>query len=374
MHSLIIQGQRGLFQLSDPRPVLNRSTTGPDEYTDAWSMDYEDDLTEGQAHPYRAGLILRRLALTEDVPCQRNPTTNDRMRPGIYLADATWEGSYDNSKPDKLLASTELRTLRQQWESFTETRLSWHAAPKYCTATATDNVWTCTAHGFANGRAIGFIGLYGSPGVACHSAAALSARYFVVNRTANTFQIAASPGGSVEDVLADTGGYVLPVEYLPGIAHAEMTGMFLDTVQLRKTSNDGWHTADCNYVGIRLIKPHHRVISVGGQQLSSSGPIQVIMPGGWSDARYTNWQLPKVEVIDTTLTTSAPATGSLPTFAFPPNTPPVQSLTFWGDDLVYNYPYGWVLQKSEMVDSLSSAITLHLQRNTYEYIPPIMLR
>lgn len=363
------------FRLSGPThpPVIRRSRSEVDSMDDAWQSPLENDpaLMPGAVHPLYPGLILDACTATEEIPEVLDGTLTNL---GAYLYECQWKGSVDNSKPDKLLSSTEFRTIRQNWETFTEQRLSWHARPKIVTGTASTDTFSCPGHGFSDYRPIAFIALSGSPNITSLTASGLAAVYYVVNKTTDTFQVTDYPGNAVVNITADTSGYVLPVEYLPGIAHFEMTGMFLDTVQLRKTSNDGWHAADCNYIGQRLTKPHHRIISVGGQQFSSSSPIQVIMPAGWTDPRYTNWQLPKVEVIDTVLTTTAPSTATLPAFSTPPNAPPVLSITFWGTELTYNYPYGWCLMKSEMVDSISSAITLHLQRNTYEYVPPIMLR
>lgn len=369
---LVIQGRRGLFQLSEPRPQIVRSQSGPDRYSDRWSMDYLSDLSEGQVHPNYPGLILRQFAAEEDVPAVLTDAGN---RPGIYLADCEWEGSIDNSKPEKILGTSETRLLKPNWETFTERRLSWHAMPKAITGTASTDVIACTAHGLSAGRAVALVNLTGGAGLTGRSTSALGSIYYVINPNPNDLQLASTPGGSAVNFTTNiTTGYIVPIEYLPGTAHPSLPQMYLDQVALNQTAEDDWRISDCTYIGQRTTRPYHRIITVNGQKVNSSGPIQVIAPFGWSDARYTDWEIPRIQVIDTAVTTTPPATGSLPAFDTPPSAPSVMSLSFWGDSLVYSYPYGWTLMAQNTLDTLSSGITLYLVQSVYEYRWPILLR
>jgi hypothetical protein len=372
MKPLVIQGRRGLFQLSDPRPVLTRSQTSMDRLTDRWSMDYHDDLSEGQSHPKHPGLILRQFAAEEDVPAL---ITADSRTPGIYLADCEWEGAYDNDKPEKIIGTSETRLLKPQWETFTEGRLSYHAMPKAITGTASTDVIDCPAHGLTDGRRVAFLDLTGGAGLTGQSTSALATPYYVISATADTLQVSTTEGGAAVNFSTNiTAGYLVPVEYLPGSAHPTLPQMFLDNVSLKRTAEDVWHQADCTYIGQRTPRPYHRIITVNGQTVSSSVPIQILLTGGWTDYLYTNFSLPRIVVTDTYVTTSAPATGDFPAFATPPNAPSVMSLTFTGTDFIFNYPYGWTLQASDTIDTLSSGITLNIVRNVYEFVWPALLK
>jgi hypothetical protein len=369
---LMIQGKRGLFQLSDPRPQITRSQASPDRYVDRWSMDYLTDLTEGQLHPSYPGLILRQCAAEEDVPAILTDAGN---RPGIYLADCEWEGSISNSKPEKLLGTTENRQIRPGWETFIEQRLSYHAMPKAITGTHSDDIIACPAHGLAAGRAVALVDLTGGAGLTGRSSSAIGSIYYVINPTADALQVSATSGGSAVDFSSNiTAGFIVPIEYLPGTPHPTLPQMFLDQVSLKRTADDAWQMADCTYVGQRTTRPYHRIITVNGQTVSSSDAIQVLLGGGWTDFRYTNFSLPRVIVTDTRVTTAVPDTAAFPAFETPPDAPGIMSLVFTGTDFIFNYPYGWTLQAADNIDTLSSGITLNLQRKVYEFVWPALLK
>ncbi len=372
MKSLVIQGKRGVFQVSDPRPVLNRTEGGPDRYMDTFSLDYDDDLAPGQVHPLYPGLILREAAITCDVPAV---IAGDQRIPGIYYAECQWDGTTDADKPEKVLSQSETRQLRPQWESFTEQRLTWHAMPKAITGTASTDVIACPAHGLSAGRKVALVDLTGGAGLTSQSSSALATVYYVINANADDLQLSLTVGGSAVNFTTNiTAGSLVPVEYLPGSAHPELPQMYLDSVQLKRGGSSGFHIVDLAYIGKRTPRPYHRITTVNGQQMTSSIPLAIGLSGGWVDERRTNFSLPQISVVDTYVTTDTPATSSVPSISTPPDAPSVPTLTFSGptDNFIWNYPYGWSLMGAPVMDSLSSAISLTLQQKQYSYIWPML--
>jgi hypothetical protein len=69
--------------------------------------------------------------------------------------------------------------------------------PKSCTIAASTDQVTCNAHGFANGDLVVFTALTGGAPLQLNRA------YYVVNAATNTFQVAATPGGSAIDITSD---------------------------------------------------------------------------------------------------------------------------------------------------------------------------
>lgn len=69
--------------------------------------------------------------------------------------------------------------------------------PKNGTASATTDQITVNAHGYANGDLVVFTALTGGAPLQLNRA------YYVVNASTNTFQVAATPGGSAIDITAD---------------------------------------------------------------------------------------------------------------------------------------------------------------------------
>lgn len=59
------------------------------------------------------------------------------------------------------------------------------------TGTHADDTFTCAGHGLNNGDAVIFLGLTNGYGLT-----AGTVRYYVINKTANTFQVSLTPGGS----------------------------------------------------------------------------------------------------------------------------------------------------------------------------------
>lgn len=369
-----LYGETGRFLLSNPPPTVARSRTSIDMRADVWHSPFEDDevLRPGAIHPLYPGLILDTATANEEIPeiLAGAPTGK-----GSYQYDCQWQGSLSNTKPEKLLGTTETRQIRPGWESFIEQRLSYHAMPKAITGTHSDDIIACPAHGLAAGRAVALIDLIGGTGLTGRSSTAIGLTYYVINPGTDTLQVSATSGGSAVNFGSDiSAGYIVPIEYLPGTPHPTLPQMFLDQVSLKRTAEDAWHMADCAYVGQRTTRPYHRIITVNGQTVSSSEAIQVLLSGGWTDFRYTNFSLPRVILTDTRITTSAPDTGAFPAFETPPDAPSIMSLVFTGTDFIFNYPYGWTLQAADNIDTLSSGITLNLQRKVYEFVWPALLK
>jgi hypothetical protein len=141
--------------------------------------------------------------------------------------------------------------------------------------------------------------------------------------------------------------------------------------------NNDWAIADCVYRGYEEAKPYHRMITVNGQQFSASEPITMSLPGGWDDARYTNFQLPEIVVTDTYLTGS----GTLPTNAVPSrdtpeNAPSIRTIVLTDDteDLTWNYPYGWSIVGTPHQATLNNKISAMVYQVVYRYIWPVMFR
>jgi hypothetical protein len=81
------------------------------------------------------------------------------------------------------------------------------------TASASTNVLTSTAHGFANGDAVQFSDLAGGAPLA------IETTYYVRDVTTNTFKLAFTPGGTVLDITSDlTAGYVFPLDHITDVA------------------------------------------------------------------------------------------------------------------------------------------------------------
>lgn len=287
------------------------------------------------------------------------------------------EGSLDQSYPTKTLSRGKRRTIEAGWDERTVRYLSWHAAWKACTGVATSNVISCAAHGFANGRRVYFARLTGGAGLTPQSASSLGVPYFVINRTADTFQVSTTFGGGAVDFTTDmTAGEVIAGEFALGSPHPSYPYMHLCELTVQDDNND-WATADCVYRGYEEAKPYHRIITVNGQQFSASEPITMSFPGGWDDPRYTNFHLPEVVVTDTYLV----GTGTLPTNAVPSrdtpeNAPSIRTIVLTDDteDLTWNYPYGWSVIGTPQQATLNNKIAAMVYQVVYRYIWPVMFR
>lgn len=340
---------------------LRRSLGNVDSLSGDYKCALSTTLNVGDAVPGYPGMVIMDL---------------DETNSGIsheYSIQA--EGSLDNSSPTKLLSRGESRSIGPTFETFSEQYLSWQTARKAITGVAATDVITSTAHGYSDTQKVVLLSLSGGDGLTSQSASAIGVIYYVRDATTDTFKLASTSGGSAIDFTTDiTAGYVIDAQFCPGTVHPDWPAMYLTNVSLQDT-NTPWRKADCQYVGMMWAKPYHRVITVNGQQFSSSEPITVDLSGGWpSTARYTNFILPEVVVTDTVVETSAPSTSSVPTINTPPNAPTIQSLTLSATNLTYNYPYGWSLVDVSNVETLNSGITVYINRKVWRYIWPVMFR
>jgi hypothetical protein len=110
--------------------------------------------------------------------------------------------------------------------------------------TATDLV-TRTAHGYSNGMIIRFSEITSTSGISTQI------NYYVVNATANTFQVSLTSGGSAIDLVTDGSGYILPykqviVTITPVTGGANLTAVNLNVKHNQtnlQTYSSGW--LDC---------------------------------------------------------------------------------------------------------------------------------
>jgi hypothetical protein len=373
----IITGLRGTFQLSNPPPRFAFSRASVDTLEDAWHSDRLDNttLTEGSPHPLYPGLILDQARFVEEVP-ESEPGT------GSYTVECAWLGNARSQTigegPTKTLSRGKRRTIEAGWDERTVRYLSWHAAWKACTGDAGSNVITCAAHGFPNGKRVYFARLSGGAGLVPQSDSSLGVGYYVINRTSNTFQVSTSVGGGAVDFTSTmTAGEVIAGEFALGSPHPSYPYMHLCELTVQDDNND-WAIADCVYRGYEEAKPYHRMITVNGQQFSSSEPITISLIGGWNDPRNTNFHLPEVVVTDTYLVgTGTLPTGSVPSFGAPANAPFIPNYVITDseiDNLTYNYPYGWTIVSTPHQATLNSQISAMVYQVVYRWIWPVLFR
>jgi len=374
----LIQGRTGTFMRSTPRPTIRISKNDVDERSDTWFADSfpNDLLYEGAPHPHFPGLILDTASFDEI-----NPAFPDSGTPGDYSVDCTWQGSHNSSRPTKITNNGERRTVGEGWDERQVEYLTWAARWKSCTGTASTDRIDCDGHAFTDGTRIVFARLTGGTGITPQSSFSLGTIYFVINATADGFQIALTAGGSAVDITTNlTAGEVIDAQFALGASHPQHATMFLASFEKTDTNTD-WQRVRANYLGLEEAKPYRRMITVNGQQVSSSDKIIWNFTDGWSSPRYSNVQLPQIQVVDTYLTTyytldTATIPYSQGEGGSPPSPPSVRSVFIFGTDdtIVYNWPSGWSSLAEEHVDTLNSQIGVHLKRRVYEYIWPILLR
>jgi hypothetical protein len=371
----IITGQRGTFRLSDPRPRSTFNRTDVDEHDDSWHADRRTNeiLTEGQPHPNYPGLILDSAAFEEEVPEIDGAV-------GSYTVQCKWLGDLRGTQPTKLIARGTERSIGPNFDEVPFTYISWTAEPRAITGTASTDLINLDGNPFLNGQRVVLVEITGGTGLTGQSATSLGTIYYVINRTADNFQLATSAGGSAVNFTTDlTAGYVLDARFALGAVHPDYAAMFLARLSLRDNYTN-WKTANCTYVGKMWDKPYHRLITVNGQQMSSSDKIIWDFTDGWTDARYSNVQLPLIVVTDTYLTTDTLATTTIPYSSgeggTPPSAPSVRSVFIFGDinSIIYNWPNGWSRLDESHVETLNSAITVHIKRRVAQYIWPISLK
>jgi hypothetical protein len=359
--------QHGLknFLLSDPVPELTRSRADIDTLNESWQSDQENAFTEGAPHPERPGMIVDQVRTRIEVP-------------GFsYVHAVTAIGDSRGTRPTKILSRGDTRTLDIGWDEFTIEYLTWEARWKDCTGAASSNILTTsTAHAFREGDRVVFRAVTGGAPLVGFSASALGTTYFVKWLSPTTFQVALTSGGAAVDLTTDlTAGQVIRAEFARGTTHADYANMYL--VDLKRSDEfTDWQRVSVTYRGMMEAKPFKRIITCNQQQISSSDPITVSLPGGWEDARYTAANLPKVVCTDTYLTTDALATDEIPWSeddgATPPDPPDIRSISLTGT-LTWNWPNGWSRVNEEHLDSIP-LVGVNLKRRVTEYVWPAVFR
>lgn len=376
----IIQGAGGCFMLSDPKPQVKIGKQDVDERTDTWFADLcpHPLLVEDAPHPHFPGLILDTASYDETAPAFPAEPGRDAI-PGDYRVSCHWLGDVHGTSPTKLISRGKMRTVGVGFDQFTEKYISWNAEPMAITGTAADNRIVHPGNTFADGDTIAFPRLVGGSLVG-GSTVALPSVYYVLNRTAEGYQVASSPGGSAVSLGTDiTAGYVLDARFCPGCRHPKWPNMYVTSAPTSDNYTQ-WRNVDVTWSGKQFDKPYHRIVTSNGTQMSSSTPIVWDFPGGWTTALYSNVQMPEVGLIDTYLTTDALATDTIPSaeagVGLPPDPPDVASVFLFGTDetIIHNWPNGWSRLGEAHVDTLNSQISVHIKRRDSRYIWPISLK
>lgn len=377
----IIQGRTGTFLLSDPRPRIKIALGDVDEREDTWHADAFPNplLYEGAPHPQFPGLILDTADFDEIAPAFE-PAPGFDGQAGDYRAACRWLGnarSTERDGPTKIIQRGAERSLGPNFDETSLTYLSWVAEPRPITGTASTDTIYLPGNPFANGARVVFPSLTGGTNLASQGLQSLGFPYYVVNRTADSFQVALTAGGSAVDFSSDiTAGHVVDWRFALGSPHPDFPFMFLTRLSLRDNYTS-WKTAACTYQGLTWNRPYHEMVTVNGQQASSSTPITVSLAGGWpSTPRYTTFHLPEIVLTRTYVTANTLPTSTVPTIETPANAPAIQSLVLTGDDdlFTYNYPYGWSFMAAENVDTLNSSISIRIDRYQWRYIWPLTFR
>lgn len=337
-------------------------------------MPAADTLKEGDPHPVLTGCIIDELRV-------RGPFGESGRQ--VWEAEATSLGDARGTQATKVLSRGKTRTLESGWDQRTVRYLSWHADWRGCTAEADDDiVTTLEANGFLTGQRVVFARLTGGAGITPQSSSSLGTIYYWRRLTSTTGTLHptsadASAGTNTVNITTDiTVGEIIAAEFALGATHPDHATLFLCELSLQDENTD-WKVAECVYRGLEEDKAFHRMISVNGQQFSSSEPITISSVGGWEDPRHTNFHLPEVVVTDTYLAGSGTLpTSAVPSFATPPSAPAIPSfvLTDDTDNLTWSYPYGWTCVAAPHQSTLNVLVSAMIYSVVYRYIWPVMFR
>ena len=372
--SCIITGKRGYFQLSTPEPRFSFSRTDVDELDDSWHSDWLDNphLTEGCQHPLYPGKILDTLTPSQEVP-------EFDGNPGSYTFACKWIGDARGKTPTKFIERSKTRTISVGFDQFHEKYISWNAQEMPITGTASTNLIKHAGNTFSNGDAVAFGGVVGSAVVGA-SIGTLPVTYYVINRTADGYQLSATKGGSVFALGTNiTAGYVVDARFMVGTQHPLWPYM-LCTMVAKTDTDTQWSAVDVTYTGVQFGKPCHRVVTCNAVQMSSSDPIAWDFPGGWTTELNSNVQLPEIGCVDTYLSSDTLPTGIVPSASAsvgtPDNPPDLLSISITIDDskLVHNWPNGWSVVDVSHVESLNSLASVSVWRKVWRYIFPVSIK
>ncbi len=124
---------------------------------------------------------------------------------------------------------------------------------------------TLTSHGLANGTAVSFTTINSTTGIATNTT------YYVINATANTFQLSTTPGGAVAPLTTDgTGILNTPIPYATAVSGP--TGTYTVTVPSTATISQGTNQFNIATVGSTgLVSDLSQTFSIN---YDSTNPIQ----------------------------------------------------------------------------------------------------
>lgn len=117
-----------------------------------------------------------------------------------------------------------------------------------------------TAHGYTNGMEISFAEITTTTGITA------TQTYYVVNATADTFQVAATEGGSAIELTNDGSGYILPYKQVIVTVTPTTSGYF-NLVTFRSRHPSLAASSDSGWLDIKCSVPQ------GSFNLSSSSPV-----------------------------------------------------------------------------------------------------
>ena len=376
--SCIITGQRGTFQLALPEPRFNFPRTDIGELDDSWHSDRLDnpDLTEGCMHPMYPGLILDVFTPTLEVP---EFEVDGVKLPGSYTFQCKWIGDARGKSATKFISRSSTRSVGVGFDQFNEKYISWHAEPMAITGTASTNTINHPGNTFTDGLRIAFPKLTGSSLVG-GTFALLPTVYFVINRTADGYQVATTLGGGAVSLGTNiTAGYVVDARFCAGTPHPLWPKMYVSGFVISDNYTN-WKNVDVTYMGMQFAKPIHSVTTCAGVQVSSSTPIAWDFPGGWTTEKNSNVQMPEVCCTETALTDNILASDLVPSstaeVGIPTNAPLIRTVSFSLDEekIVHNWPNGWSILGKSHVDKLNVAIDVSVQRTDWRYIWPILIK
>lgn len=378
--SSIVQGIGGTFRLSEPRPVPAISRTDVDALADHWFSDCFPNplLSEGVAHPFYPGMILDTASFQELTP--PFPAVGDReATKGEYQVSCQWLGDTSGKSATKFISRSSTRSVGVGFDQFNEKYISWHAEPMAITGTASTNTINHPGNTFTDGLRIAFPKLTGSSLVGGTSAL-LPVVYFVINRTADGYQVATTLGGSAVSLGTNiTAGYVVDARFCAGTPHPLWPKMYVSGFVISDNYTN-WKNVDVTYMGMQFAKPIHSVTTCAGVQVSSSTPIAWDFPGGWTTEKNSNVQMPEVCCTETALTDNILASDLVPSstaeVGIPTNAPLIRTVSFSLDEdkIVQNWPNGWSILGKSHVDKLNVAIDVSVQRTDWRYVWPILIK
>lgn len=376
----IVQGLGGTFRLSEPRPVPTISRTDVDSLPDYWFSDCFPNplLTEGVAHPLYPGMILDTAAFEEMVP--PFPAVGDQpATKGEYRVTCNWLGDARGNSPTKFISRSATRTVGIGFDQFGEKYISWHAEPMAVSGTASSNTVNHPGNTFADGLRIAFPQLAGSS-LQSGNSVRIPTVYYVINRTADGYQVAATLGGAAVALVTDiTAGYVLDARFCAGTPHPLWPNMYVANIATSDNYTN-WKNVDVSYVGMQFAKPLHSITTCAGVQVSSSTPIAWDFTDGWTTELNSNVQMPEVCCTETELTVDTLASDLVPSSSgevgTPSDAPLIRSvsLSLSEDKIVHNWPNGWSILGKSHVDKLNLKVAVSVQKTDWRYIWPILLK